>query len=175
MFSFEGKEYVLFSRLINTPVLINLDILFHNNILNSKTMCSSHRGENIYISINTNSNRTNDVFVFFVTGPYDSPPGEDIENTPATPSSIDPKTQAVNSKQNGIYYRYNIARLPDNSPVGIDYINWGKPKELMNTIWTLSSNWANKTGEYYETTPADYYLTLPDTMTTEWAKEYFTI
>ena len=117
--------------------------------------------------------RANDVFGFFVTGPYDSPPGEDIENTTATPSSIDPKTRPVNSKQNGIYHRYNIARLPDNSPVGIDYINWGNPKELMSTIWVEGSVWSTKTGEYYKTTPSDYYLTLPDTMTPEWARNYF--
>jgi hypothetical protein len=67
----------------------------------------------------------NDVFGFFVTGPYDEPPGHDIENTAATPSLYDPTTLEEHTRTDEVYYRYNIARLPDNHPVGINYVNWG--------------------------------------------------
>ena len=111
---------------------------------------------------------TNDVFGFFVTGPYDEPPGSDIEGTSATPSIIDPTTLGVNSKENGVYYRYNIARLPDSKPVGIDYVNWGRPIDFDALVYSLN--------EYEQTTTDDYYMTLPDTMTRgkgNWTQTYF--
>ena len=117
----------------------------------------------------------NDVFGFFITGPYDTPPGSDIEQTTAKPSSVDPKTLGTpNRRSNDVYYRYNIARLPDNNPVGIDYVNWGKPTIANNFLY--NGNWVAKTWEYQRTTSADYNMALPDTMTSgvgNWPQTYY--
>lgn len=99
----------------------------------------------------------NDVFGFFVTGPYDAPPGSDIEGTTAAPSFVSPTTIPEHTRTDTLYYRYNIARLPDDKPVGIDYVNWG----ITNAIYTL----AMTTNPFSVTTPADYNYADPNTMT----------
>ncbi|MDR1779131.1 MAG: choice-of-anchor L domain-containing protein [Tannerella sp.] len=100
--------------------------------------------------------QANDIFGFFVTGPYDSPPGSDLENTTATFPLTDPTAQTEHTKANGVYYRYNIARLPDGKPVGIDYVNWG----ITNAMYTLTMT----TNPYSVTTSADYDIAFADTM-----------
>lgn len=99
----------------------------------------------------------NDVFGFFVTGPYDAPPGSDIENTTASPSFAAPTTITEHTRTDTLYYRYNIARLPDDKPVGIDYVNWG----ITDAIYNL----AMSTNPFSVTTPAQYHYADPNTMT----------
>lgn len=85
-----------------------------------------------------------DVFGFFVSGPFDSPPGSDIEA--ATDWSIynpvpDGNKEHTRSRNDSVYYRYNIAKLPDGQPVGIDYINWGTPYYLYNQIMQVNTTY----------------------------------
>ncbi|MDR1331960.1 MAG: choice-of-anchor L domain-containing protein [Tannerella sp.] len=103
----------------------------------------------------------NDIFGFFVTGPYDSPPGSDIESTSASPTLANPTTLTEHTYSDSVYYRYNIARLPDNNPVGIDYVNWGIP----TAMYTLTMT----TNPFSVTTPAHYHDARLDTMSYAYA------
>ncbi len=102
--------------------------------------------------------QANDVFGFFISGPYDTPPGSDIENTTAPFSIINPTTltEHTRSGDDSVYYRYNIARLPDNNPVGIDYVNWG----INNAMYTKTMT----TNPYSVTNSTDYHYADPTTM-----------
>ena len=78
-----------------------------------------------------------DIFGFFISGPFDSPPGSDIEA--AGDWSIENPVPGRNkehtrSRNDSVYYRYNIAKLPDGQPVGINHVNWGTPYHLYNLI-----------------------------------------
>ena len=99
----------------------------------------------------------NDVFGFFVSGPYDSPPGHDIENTSAAPSLAPITSIPEHTRQNELYYRYNIARLPDNNPVGIDYVNWGIIEAYQQQL--LLPGFL----EYYADGATDYSFPRPNT------------
>lgn len=99
----------------------------------------------------------NDVFGFFVSGPYDTPPGYDIENTAARPSLANPTSLPEHTRQNEVYYRYNIARLPDNQPVGIDYVNWGIVSNYDQQLLAPNFN------EFYADAPSDYSYPRPTT------------
>ena len=108
--------------------------------------------------------QANDIFGFFVTGPYDAPPGYDIEATAAAPSKTDPTLLTEHTRTDTVYYRYNIARLPDGKPVGIDYVNWGLPAALYTPLMSTP---------YMTTTSADYFEAKADTMTYSWASSWY--
>lgn len=110
--------------------------------------------------------QANDVFGFFITGPYDEPPGSDIENTTVPFSISDPTllTEHTRSSNDSVYYRYNIARLPDNKPVGIDYVNWG----INNAMYTLTMT----TNPYSATNSGNYDYADPYTMSLTDVQQY---
>lgn len=65
----------------------------------------------------------NDVFGFFVSGPYDSP---SASPSVALPGAVRTKGRAVyNGDTINTYNRFNIAQLPNGMPVGVDWTNWG--------------------------------------------------
>lgn len=75
----------------------------------------------------------NDVFGFFVSGPYDAPGGSATVALPA----VNAKGRATyNGDTLNTYNRFNIAQLPNGLPVGVDWTNWGwRPRVNDNTVW----------------------------------------
>ena len=75
----------------------------------------------------------NDVFGFFVSGPYDSP---NSSPTVALPTATWTKEHvAYDGDMINTYNRFNIAQLPNGMPVGVDWTNWGYRSINNNTAW----------------------------------------
>ena len=76
----------------------------------------------------------NDVFGFFISGPYDSP---GASPTVALPATTWEKGRAVyNGDSINTYNRFNIAQLPNGMPVGVDWTNWGwRPWNNNDAVW----------------------------------------
>ena len=75
----------------------------------------------------------NDVFGFFVSGPYESPGGSPTVTLPGTTWE---KGRAIyNGEPVNTYNRFNIAQLPNGMPVGVDWTNWGYRWDNTDLEW----------------------------------------
>lgn len=75
----------------------------------------------------------NDVFGFFVSGPYESPGGSPTVGLPGT---LWEKGRAIyNGEPINTYNRFNIAQLPNGMPVGVDWTNWGFRPDNTSLEW----------------------------------------
>ena len=83
----------------------------------------------------------NDVFGFFVSGPYDAPGASPTVTLPTAPWNKGVET--YDGKEIKTYYRYNIAQLPNDMPVGVDWTNWGHRGTFFGTDNTPASWLAN--------------------------------
>ncbi|MDR2120078.1 MAG: T9SS type A sorting domain-containing protein [Tannerella sp.] len=81
----------------------------------------------------------NDVFGFFVTGPYDSPGGG---SSPVTLPSLPGKKEKTpyNGSEIAAYNRFNIAQLPNGMPVGVDWVNWGYRNSNTAASWAIPAD-----------------------------------
>jgi len=63
-----------------------------------------------------------------------------------------------------VYYRYNIARLPDGNPVGINYVNWGSIEKYWYQILPYANPYSIAWNVFYQDNPAlspPFTYTLP--------------
>ncbi|MDR1331154.1 MAG: T9SS type A sorting domain-containing protein [Tannerella sp.] len=96
----------------------------------------------------------NDVFGFFVTGPYDAPGS--LSPTVALPAAWLKEKRSHNGSDVAAYNRFNIAQLPNGMPVGVDWVNWGYRPLNTGASWNtpIVSGWNTP----WDTTGVGAYL-----------------
>jgi hypothetical protein len=92
----------------------------------------------------------NDGFGFFVSGPYrddatSMTEGRNRVSTYSSTTNVPGITLPAGRNVRGTatydggnyatYYQFNIARLPNGMPVGVDWTNWGYRSNNLNTTW----------------------------------------